>query len=116
MAPALGAGTWKAQANRARRAGSTEQATLSRMWLLVACAPNLQDESARKPASVADTDEDVARAPLQFRFPLADRTLFDRTIGVDHDPEVHGSGVQGVICTSYDGRSFPACYDEHEGS
>jgi murein DD-endopeptidase MepM/ murein hydrolase activator NlpD len=87
------------------------------MWLLVGCAPDHLPVALEKPAeTAADTAEDVLRAPLAFRFPLVDRSLFEQTVGVDHDPTVYADGMQGVICTSYDGRSFPWCYDEHEGS
>jgi murein DD-endopeptidase MepM/ murein hydrolase activator NlpD len=86
------------------------------MWLLVACAPEPEPAHHKKAAESADTAPEVPRAELQFRFPLADPSLFEQTVGVDHDPEVHGEGLEGVICTSYDGRSFPWCYDEHEGS
>ncbi|MES2643008.1 MAG: M23 family metallopeptidase [Myxococcota bacterium] len=84
------------------------------MWLLVGCAaPLLQPASLGPPE---DTGPDVARGALSFRFPLADPSLFEQTVGVDHDPQVFGEGAQGVQCTSYDGRSFPWCYDQHDGS
>ncbi len=87
------------------------------MWWLVACAAERAPLSGSSPRNYPnDTGEDVARAPLQLRFPLADRTLFEQTVGVDHDPVVYDEGLAGVQCTSYDGRSFPWCYDEHSGS
>ncbi len=33
-------------------------------------------------------------------------------VGVDHDPTSDGA----LICRSYDGRGFPACYDGHDGT
>ena len=33
-------------------------------------------------------------------------------IGVDHDPSSEGA----LVCRSYDGRNFPACYDGHDGT
>lgn len=57
----------------------------------------------------------IPRAELQFALPLAEPELVSATVGVDHDPEVH-SGAERLICTAYDGRNFPACYDEHDGS
>lgn len=84
------------------------------MWLLVGCAaPLVQPVSLKAPE---DTAPEVARGALAFRFPLADRALFEQLVGFDHDPEVYTEGAQGVHCTSYDGRSFPWCYDEHDGS
>lgn len=52
----------------------------------------------------------------QFAFPIAEPELIDQYIGVDHDPEVQQGGASSAICTSYDGRVFPWCYDEHHGS
>lgn len=87
------------------------------MWWFVACAPApVVPVSRARPEDLEDTAPEIARGALAFRFPLADRTLFEQTVGVDHDPEVHEEGLQGVQCTSYDGRSFPWCYDEHDGS
>lgn len=88
------------------------------MWWLVACmAPDPVPAYLPPPdrGLEADTGPDVPRGPLAFRFPLADRARFEQTIGVDHDPEVH-DGLQGWQCTNYDGRGFPWCYDEHDGS
>lgn len=78
--------------------------------LLLACegpagAPAPEDSAGRE-----------ANAPLHFRWPLANPTGFYQTTGVDHDPEVHPPGIESAICTNYDGRSFPWCYDEHKGS
>lgn len=62
-----------------------------------------------------DSEATVARAALQFALPLAEPELFNATVGVDHDPEVH-EGAEQLICMAYDGRPFPACYDEHDGT
>jgi murein DD-endopeptidase MepM/ murein hydrolase activator NlpD len=78
------------------------------IWWL-ACMP--EQESV----PVEETGEAILRAPLQFRFPLTDPLLFTQKIGVDHDPEVY-EGAGAVICTDYIGRTFPWCYDEHDGS
>ncbi len=84
------------------------------MWWLVACA--VQDSPV--PASLAPPAgmEALARGALAFRFPLEERALFEQTVGVDHDPVVYGEGADGIHCTNYDGRGFPWCYDEHDGS
>lgn len=51
-----------------------------------------------------------------FAFPIhvEDRGLLRETLilGVDHDPIPR----DGVLCTAYDGRNFPFCYDEHTGT
>ncbi len=60
--------------------------------------------------------EDVPRGRVQFGFPVGQPELIDQFIGVDHDPEVQQGGASAAICTSYDGRVFPWCYDEHRGS
>jgi murein DD-endopeptidase MepM/ murein hydrolase activator NlpD len=84
--------------------------------LLLACAAPVAPGD-----STADTADsgvvEVPRGALQFRFPLLETELFEQTVGVDHDPvEYDPASIQGVICTSYDGRSFPWCYDGHDGS
>jgi murein DD-endopeptidase MepM/ murein hydrolase activator NlpD len=53
---------------------------------------------------------------VQFGFPVEDPALIDQFIGVDHDPVVQQGGASAAICTGYDGRLFPWCYDEHDGS
>jgi len=67
-------------------------------------------------------EEDEAEEPLYsgvlFRFPLINEEgLYSEeyVFGVDHDPEVH-EGVGTGICSNYDGKAFPNCYDEHHGS
>lgn len=56
-----------------------------------------------------------ADRPL-FAFPIHadDRALLRETLilGVDHDP-VSRDGVQ---CLAHDGRNFPFCYDDHDGT
>jgi murein DD-endopeptidase MepM/ murein hydrolase activator NlpD len=87
-------------------------ASVASAALLTGCAPE-----AQKPAAEGDSaEEEVARAELQFRWPLLSEAAFYQTTGVDHDPEVHEAGLESVLCTNYDGRAFPWCYDEHEGS
>lgn len=90
------------------------------MWLVLACAePDLDPAGPPDPpateASSATTPE-VPRGALAFRFPLAQRELFEEVIGVDHDPVVHEWGVESLLCTNYLGEGFPGCYDEHDGS
>lgn len=70
-------------------------------------------------ASAGDSGKASAhtpRAPLQFQLPLADPSQFNLMVGVDHDPAVYGSGFNAADCLDYVGRSFPYCYDEHDGS
>ena len=57
-------------------------------------------------------------APVRFAFPLADPLVFDSVLGVDHDPADHSDeGALGrTICQDYLARSFPYCYDGHEGT
>lgn len=73
-------------------------------------------DSADSAADSAAVEDEVARAPLQFRFPVLEPELFYTipVTGVDHDPEIHGD--RSAICMSYAGTGFPWCYDEHEGS
>lgn len=64
-----------------------------------------------------ETVPEVARGELQFRFPLLEHELFVQTVGVDHDPAVYEeASLEAVLCTNYDGRGFPWCYDQHDGS
>jgi len=75
------------------------------MWLM-ACtgAPETQDT-------------DPVRDGLLFRLPLSRPDDISGLVGVDHDPEVHDDSVLGgAICTTYDDRGFPSCYDEHDGN
>jgi murein DD-endopeptidase MepM/ murein hydrolase activator NlpD len=63
-----------------------------------------------------DTSPDAGPGGGPFAFPVADPTMIHQYIGVDHDPEMHGGDFGAAVCTGYDGRSFPWCYDGHEGS
>lgn len=56
------------------------------------------------------------RAPLQLAFPLREAELFKTILGVDHDPVIQDPGITELLCADYLGRSFPHCYDEHDGS
>jgi murein DD-endopeptidase MepM/ murein hydrolase activator NlpD len=80
--------------------------------LLLACAP---EPVSRAAAPVEDL---TPRGELQFRFPLEERELFELVVGVDHDPADYSDGSVGqrALCTTYDGRAFPYCYDGHHGS
>lgn len=80
------------------------------LWclVLVGCAGGSPED--------AGTPVAAAPEPLRFGFPIIDRWQISMTIGVDHDP-VDGTGFVGdSTCTDYLGRSFPHCYDEHDGS
>ncbi|MCA9540566.1 MAG: M23 family metallopeptidase [Myxococcales bacterium] len=63
---------------------------------------------AGPPPTVGDTP--------RFAFPVAptDRRWIHPGLffGVDHDP----AAGDPIVCTDYDGRHFPFCYDEHHGS
>lgn len=63
-----------------------------------------------------DEGEPLPQTPVVFGFPVEDPELIENSIGVDHDPVVQQGGAGGAICTSYDGRLFPWCYDEHDGT
>ncbi len=59
----------------------------------------------------------MGQADMGFGFPVAEVERISRTIGFDHDPEDHrGSVGHNALCLDYVGRTFPACYDEHQGS
>lgn len=76
------------------------------LWLAVACT---------SPSPMDSSEPDVPRGALQLAFPLDSPELFEAPVGVDHDPQEY-DGAEDLICTAYDGRPFPACYDEHDGS
>lgn len=57
-----------------------------------------------------------APARTGFAFPLLDRAAVGEIIGVDHDPAQHPPGIQSGICADYQGRAFPNCYDQHDGT
>ena len=61
-------------------------------------------------------DPVIVDSPVRFGFPLPERELFYQTTGFDHDPEVQDPGLASSICTNYDGRAFPWCYDGHDGT
>lgn len=63
-----------------------------------------------------DNEPETPRGLIQFGLPIAEPELIDQFIGVDHDPEMQMGGASSAICTSYDGRVFPWCYDGHRGS
>lgn len=74
--------------------------------LLASCKKEGENETVEQ-----DPDDGV-----KYGFPLLEPGDFYQTVGVDHDPDVYPEGIQSVICTNYDGRGFPWCYDEHKGS
>lgn len=71
---------------------------------MLACAP----EVLHLPTS--------SEPPVTFGFPIDDPAQISQTIGVDHDPEIQPEGLAQGVCTDFDGRAFPHCYDEHRGS
>jgi murein DD-endopeptidase MepM/ murein hydrolase activator NlpD len=81
-------------------------------WLIVA----LVACSAPKETAPVDTGVPIPRGALQLGFPVPDRDAIATLVGVDHDPVVQSSGIGGLVCTDYEGRGFPHCYDEHDGS
>ena len=60
--------------------------------------------------------EETPRGDLLFRIPLADKSKFTILVGVDHDPVEQQEGIDQTICTDYQGRQFPHCYDQHRGN
>lgn len=77
------------------------------LFWLIACTPPVHD-------TVTD---DVVDDRLRFRLPLLTPSDISGLIGVDHDPEDHGNSVLGgALCSAYDERGFPHCYDQHDGS
>lgn len=84
--------------------------------LLLACT-GAGDGARHDTADTADTAAALPRGALSLRWPLEQRELFLQTVGVDHDPvEYDDTTIDGLICTNYDGRTFPWCYDGHDGS
>lgn len=79
--------------------------------------PVLTALACSAPPSDEAGDSDVGPQTAEvFALPLAEPELFFQTTGVDHDPEVQDAGLGSIVCTSYDGRAFPWCYDEHRGT
>ena len=59
----------------------------------------------------------LPQTPVVFGFPLAEPERFPVLVGLDHDPIVQEDTIIGAAtCTDYLGRSFPNCYDEHDGN
>lgn len=84
---------------------------------LIACAAPDSPNDSGPTVSTSPTEAADDGLPIALAFPLADRTLFSTIIGVDHDPTVQDGSVLGrATCLDYVGRSFPHCYDEHDGS
>jgi murein DD-endopeptidase MepM/ murein hydrolase activator NlpD len=85
--------------------------SLAFLVALAACGDGEEQDSSGE-----ETGEPTPRGALQLRWPLQSVEAFYQTTGVDHDPEVQGGGIEAAICTNYDGRAFPWCYDVHKGS
>ena len=83
--------------------------------LFVACTGDKDKDTGTTEALEENVHIGDAGQPL-FRTPLSNDNLFNIRIGMDHDPEIHGSGVDSMNCTDYLGRGFPSCYDEHDGT
>lgn len=77
---------------------------------LLACTGGAVDTA---PVQVDDTGP--PRGAEQFALPLADPSQFDTLVGMDHDPAVY-SGAEQLICLDRAERTWPHCYDEHDGS
>lgn len=76
-------------------------------------------DSSGDTAPAGDTAADTGppHAALQLGFPLPQREDFGTLVGVDHDPVDQDDTLLGrATCLDYDGRVFPHCYDQHEGS
>lgn len=92
------------------------------LLLSLACSPETSAQKADSSAVDSDTsardtgEEEPLRGALRLRLPLSEPARFSQVIGVDHDPTVYGSGIDGWNCQDYLGRAFPYCYDEHDGS
>lgn len=91
--------------------------------LLLACAPEAPTRSGPGLAAqdAQDTAQDTAdptlRAPLQLALPLVERERFTTVIHKDDDDvEQDGSLLGRLTCTDHQGRAFPHCYDQHEGT
>jgi murein DD-endopeptidase MepM/ murein hydrolase activator NlpD len=90
--------------------------------LLLACAPTDPGKpGAGEPgpdtAAVEDTGDPTPRAALQLALPLLERDRFTTVVGKDDDPVEQEDSLLGrITCTDHQGRSFPHCYDEHEGT
>lgn len=75
--------------------------------LLLACGSSVVEETAEERLYTEEI----------FAVPLAEPERFYQTTGVDHDPQDHSDSALGsAICTNYDGRGFPWCYDGHDGT
>ncbi len=80
-------------------------------WFLGACAgPPPEGGGAAAPG---DSGGESAGF---LAFPLAEREPFQTVLGVDHDPTVQEPGIDQLTCLDHHGRSFPHCYDEHDGT
>lgn len=81
------------------------------MIFLVACTLSHKDTFVEKVE-----DSGVTELPFLLDFPLLEREKFQQRVGVDHDREEQEGILGRLECTDYQGRAFPHCYDQHEGS
>lgn len=86
---------------------------LGLLLLLPACAGAAGDTGVHALSPTTPADEPPGP---RLALPLAEPERFDTVVGVDHDPEVQGSGLDQLRCWDYAERGFPHCYDEHDGS
>lgn len=93
--------------------------------LLLACSPTDPPGGAAGPGSGSlggagpsgDTADPPLRAALQLALPLVERDRFTTVVGKDDDPEIQPDTALGrLTCADHQGRGFPHCYDEHEGT
>ena len=85
---------------------------------LLGCHPENEfpvHDTAKNVSTAIDISPTEAQQ-LLLHPPILEQDLFSIRIGVDHDPTAQETGVDQLICTDYQGRSFPFCYDEHDGS
>lgn len=84
---------------------------------MLACSEAPGPKQGPGDTAAEDSGEPAPQAPLLLSFPLPERERYDTVLGVDHDPVEQEDSVLGrATCTDYLGRSFPHCYDQHEGS
>ena len=84
------------------------------LWFctLWACIQN------KEPSGSVDSTATDTATPSVFLldFPLLERDLFSQNVGVDHDRVEQEGTLGGLECMDYLGRSFPHCYDQHDGN
>lgn len=83
------------------------------------CSPTREAKPVDSaPSTDSALDTATPDTPIDLAFPLADPSMFEAVLGIDHDPTDHSEdGPLGeAMCTDYLGRAFPHCYDQHDGT